>query len=357
MSRYLVSLLGELVIPNLLLIKTLENVDQYVFICPKSGGERDQVRRVCAVCQIEDPVILEVDEFSLEDIDRGLKSQLGSAGAEYWVNLTGGSRILALATFDHFHKSNDAHILYLPPGKNSFQQLWPSHVENQLGVTYRLGLDDCLQAHGVQVLLKSQQLRDMNQLEAMFNIITQNSNSHFMSRLNRLGAEPKSANEEMNMTQLSSRFSRALGISPHEVLHPGWLSFIKGAWFEEYMAHWVGRLISAAYHGVAIEKDGVQNELDCAFMHENQLHIMELKASANLNDMNEFLYKLDSLGRDFGLRPRCHLVIADPDVENGLRQAPQILRRARSMGINVLVYRQLLPRNIEETLRGVLELK
>ena len=354
MSRILVSLLGELVVPNLLLIKSLDNVGQYVFLCPKTGEERDQARRVCSVCQIEDPVILEVDEFNLGDIDRALQSQLVSAGPEYWVNLTGGSRILALATFDHFRKSNDAHILYLPPGKNSFQQLWPSHLENHLSVAYRLGLDDCLQAHGVQVLRKSRQQRDRNQLEAMFNIITQNSNSRFMSRLNRLGAEPKSDNEEKNMTQLSDRFSRALGISQREVLNPAWLSFVKGEWFEEYMAHWVGKVIPQAFHGVVIEKDGVQNELDCAFMHENQLHIMELKASANLNDMNEFLYKLDSLGRDFGLRPRCHLVIADPDVEHGLRNAPQILRRARSMGINVLVYRQLLPRNIEETLRGVL---
>ncbi len=353
MSRYLVSLTGELVIPNLLLIKSLDAVDRYVFLCSRNTQERGQALRLSALGGIADPVILEVEEFSLADIDRTLKTQLAEAEAEYWVNLTGGSRIMAVAAFDHFRQVN-ASILYLPPRQNSFQQLWPSHRENYLPVSYRLDLDSCLRAHGVEVVRKSLQQRNRDQLEAMFSLITQNSNSRFMSRLNRLGSEPKSGSEEKSLEQLSHKFSRALGISVREVLSPGWLSFIKGAWFEEYMAFWLGKTLGQAYHGVVIEREGVQNELDCAFMHENQLHIMELKASANPGDVTEFLYKLDSLGKDYGLRPRCLLAVADPDVEQGLRQAPHILRRARSMGIYVLVYSQLKPQSIEATLSRLL---
>ncbi len=350
MSRILLSLVGELVMPNLLLMKTLTGVDQYVFLLPKMQKAREQARRLCSLCDIPRPQILEVDEYSLEDIDRALKSNLNDREQEYWVNLTTGSRIMALAAFEHFRQLN-ARILYLPPQTNSFQLLWPDHQEDHLPVTYKLDLDSCLLAHGVQVHHKSLQQREPSQLEAMFGIITKNSNSRFMSRLNRLGSEAKNTNEARSLAQLSEKFARALGISEREVLSPGWLTFIKGAWFEEYLAHWVSRVLDLAYHSVVVEKDGVQNELDCAFMRQNQLYIMELKASANIGDLNEFLYKLDSLGKDFGLRPRCFLAIADPDVERGLRQNRHYLRRADSMGIGILSYSQLLPQNIENTLR------
>lgn len=295
-----------------------------------------------------------MDEFSLEDTDQALKTQLGSDEAEYWVNITGGSRIMALAAFDHLRYLR-SQILYLPPGKNSFQLLWPSHQENHLQVDYRLDLQSYLHAHGVGVIRKSLELRSRGQLEAMYRIITQNSNSQFMNRLNQLGAKPRNPGGEKNMAGLSSLFSEALGISPREVLSPGWLSFVKGAWFEEYMAFWVGKVLGNAHHGVVIEKERVINELDCAFMHENVFYIMELKASAQIGDVNEHLYKLDSIGKDYGLLPRCLLVIADPDVERDLRKSPQILHRAKAMGIQILCYNELKPSNIEATLRGILK--
>ncbi len=353
MSRCLVSLVGELVVPNLLLLKTLKDIDSYVFIGPQ--GERGQVQRLCALCKIEDYQVLEVAQFSLEDADRVLKTHLASAETEYWVNLTTGSRIVAIAAFDHFRQLK-ARILYLPPRLNSFNLLWPEHKEQHLSLEYRLDLDTCLQAHGVTVIHKARQRGGIAQLEAMFGIITQNSNSGFMKRLNRLGAESQSENEANSLAQLGKKFARALDLPEREVTAPSWLSFIKGAWFEEYLAHHVARLLTTADHGVVIEKGGVQNELDCAFMHENVLHIMELKASAQLGDLNDFLYKLDSLGKDFGLRPRSFLAIADPDVERGLRHNPHFQRRAESMEIVILTYSQLKPQNIESTLRKALRL-
>jgi len=353
MSRYLVSLIGELVIPNLLLIKTLTSVDKHVFLCPRGGESREKVGRLCAVSDIYEPLLLEVEEFSLEDADRVLKNYLNDPSSEYWVNLTSGSRIMALAAFEHFRKLQ-SQIFYLPPYRNVFIQLWPDHIEHHLPIKFKLSLKSCLEAHGVKITRISSNQHSLEQLEAMYAIITKNSNSRFMNLLNRLGSEKRSANKENKLARLARKFSQALGISEHEVETPAWLSFIKGAWFEEYMAYWLDRIVDEVYYGVVIEMDGVQNELDCVFMHENRLHFVELKASANIGDLNEFLYKLDSLGKDFGLLPRCFLGIADPDVEHGLRHNRQYLRRAKVMGINILTYSQLKPENIEKTLREVL---
>lgn len=352
--RYLVSLVGELVIPNLLAAKTLPSIDRHLFIRPRRLANEGSVERICSLCGIRDPELLEVEEFSLADIDRALESFLRGREAEYVVNLTAGSRVMALAAFDAF-RGQKSQILYLPPGTNVMQQLWPAHSEAELPITCRLTREEYLAAHGVSCEDGRGERHPEAQLETMFRLITQNSNGQFMGRLNRLGSETNSPRLLQQQEATARLFARELGVRAEELYDPRWLSFLKGAWFEEYFAAWVDRVLGSgvAAHGLKVEKDGVDNELDSVFTWENRLYIGELKASASLGAVNEFLYKLDSVGKDFGLMPRCFLVIADPDVERGLEYSPHLRYRAERMGIGIITYSQLRPEKIERTIRGM----
>lgn len=352
--RYLVSLVGELVIPNLLVAKTVEGIDRHLFITPQRLAQEESGARICALCGIGEPQILAVEEFSLADIDRKLEAFLAGqpSSNSYVVNLTAGSRIMALAAFDTFRKQ-DSQILYLPPGTNALQQLWPEHSEEQLKITYRLSSREYLQAYGVESFAKEETPHSRQQLERMFRLITQNSSSGFMGRLNRLGSEPRSPKDRQQQDKTAQFFARELGVDARELYDPLWLSFLKGAWLEEYFAFWVNQVLGqgTAFHGVKIEKDRVDNEIDTLFTWDNILYVCELKASAQLGAVNEFLYKLDSVGKDFGLAPRSFLIIADPDVERGLRHSPHLFSRASRMGIGIITYSQLKPETIEDTIR------
>jgi hypothetical protein len=355
--KYLVSLAGELVIPNLLLIKTLQDIDHYLFLVPRDPESRDIVHLLCAVCGIAEPLIVEMDAYSLAGADRALAGFLDTTGqeSEFVVNLTGGSRIMAISAHEAFRRYKST-ILYLPPGNNNFQMIWPEHRENHLPAEYRTRVAEYLQAYGVESELKPRANHPYSQLETMFYIMTKNSNPRFMNKVNRLGAQAKDFHDERQMEQTAELFAKALQIDAGEVIRPDWLSFIKGAWFEEYVVYWINQLLgrNVARHGLVIRKDGVANELDGAFTHENILYFMEMKASARLSDLNEFLYKLDSIGKDFGLLPKCFLVVADPDVDKGLKTAGHFRLRAEKMGIGLITYRQLLPEAIIHTFKQLL---
>ncbi|OQC10440.1 MAG: hypothetical protein BWX75_00406 [Candidatus Cloacimonetes bacterium ADurb.Bin088] len=355
MPHYLLSLANEELIANYLLLKTIPDVDHYLFVQPK-GWDPAPVDRVCSLCGIAAPLRLEVEEFCLADIERVLESWLSEReqDASYTVNLTGGSRLMALAVADIFRRAN-SRVLYLPPRVNHIQQLHPRRVDSYLKVTYRCSLDEYLAVFGVSTEPPRSNPHSIKQMEAMFRVFTANSTSRFMRQVNRLGA--RKIERDPEQIRLVRFFARELGISPGEVLLPEWLSFIKGAWFEEYLAWAVDRELGegTARHGLQVEQQGVSNELDCAFTHANRLYVMELKASAPLASISEFLYKLDSVARDFSLNPRCFLGIVDPDVERGLGKATHFRSRARKMGIRILCNKELSPGRISKTLRQILD--
>ncbi|MFO8144872.1 MAG: DUF1887 family CARF protein [Candidatus Syntrophosphaera sp.] len=359
MPRHLVSLLSENSIPNLLLIKTLSGIDRYLFIRPRRLNGGDILKRLCEICEISSPTVLEVDEYNLEAMDEVLGKFLAGRDPrdEFVVNLTGGTRIMALAVFDAFRKL-DSRILYLPPGVNSAKQLWPEHREAEIAITHRLDMDEYLRAFGVEAEIVDPRLHSYEQAEKMFRLVSKNSDRDFMHRVNKLGSKKGSRRDRKQQGKTIHLFSSVLGIDEREVLRPEWLNYIKGIWFEEYVTHWINRVLGdgTARHGVQVLKDGVVNEVDAAFVYENRLFFLELKASAQTSGINDYLYKLDSVGKDFGLQPICHLVIADHDVEQGLRHSGHFKYRAAKMGIGILTYSQLTPENIETSIRKMVRL-
>jgi len=129
--------------------------------------------------------------------------------------------------------------------------------------------------------------------------------------------------------------------------------YLKGAWFEVYLAHWLQKLLPQCrvYQNLAINRAGSDNELDLVFCHKNSLYVLEVKTAVpKTQDLKDFLYKLDSLGKKFGLYPRRCLAIADIISEYKLRRSPYVLKRAEEMGITVFSHTELRPENIMNTL-------
>lgn len=351
--RYLVSLASEQAIPNILLIRTVKDIDRHVFITTPRMAEL--VERTCSICGITDPVKIEVDEYDLEGNAASVAScldRLRPSGLV--VNLTGGTKLMALGVFRAI-QSYPAQAFYLPLGSNHAHLVYPSFVKDFLPVTHRLDAITFLSAYGIKAEVPNRPLHSYGRSEAIFSLFARQEVEDLSRKLNQLG------NRRLDLTaaniELKAILAACLDLAPARLESSEWLDFVKGGWFEEYLCHYLQIVLPEGQvcRNVVTDKNNVKNELDLCFTHANALHVWELKSSVKAPEIKDILYKLDSLKNDYGLRPHCVLALASPAADRLWRQNAFLRERAAGMGIRVLTCPDLAPDLIQESIRRTLD--
>lgn len=357
--RYLISLISEQTIPNLLFIHSTKDIDVYVFVNTAKTRDEGRGEWIASMCpQIKDLRYITTSETSFSHIVQDLQNFVKSCGAEaeFVVNITCGTKIMALAAYSVF-STYKSYIFYLPAMENTIHQLFPKAVEDWRKVLYRISVKDFLAVYGMSIQCPANVLHGEDILVAMFHYIAESKDAQLQIKINRLGSRMDTSKKHSPLrSEGSEDFARIMHIDVADVLLPHNLAFIKGAWFEEYLVHFFGRVYPHLdlLANVSISKADVPNELDIAFTHENKLYVMEAKASLNSGNMQEFLYKMDSIRREFGLFPKSFLAVADKSYEASMRNKVLLLQRAKALGIRILTHRDLQPASIVQTLGSIL---
>ncbi|GBE54827.1 hypothetical protein BMS3Bbin15_00988 [archaeon BMS3Bbin15] len=96
------------------------------------------------------------------------------------------------------------------------------------------------------------------------------------------------------------------------------INYLTGGWLEEYGYNLVRGYIQLDDDkiglNVHISHDKTQNEFDVMFIHENILYVIECKTAlkdGEKNLLNDTLYKLSALKKDFGLNAEGYLFTLD----------------------------------------------
>lgn len=352
--RYLLSLVSEQPIPNILLIKTLRDIDGYIFVSTPRMKSQALVERTCDLCGISSPVVVEVDEYDLEGISAKVAGCLQNLGPDsVAVNLTGGTKLMALGVYMAIQQF-PAQAFYLPPGSACAHIVHPSFIKDFLPLSHQLDASSFLFAYGVTAEIPSSPSHHYELGEAMFRLQAEERIPELANKLSRLG------NRRLDLSpkniQLKEILASTLGLKPELLSCAEWLKFVKGGWFEEYICHHLQRMLpqTDVCRNVVTDKNGVKNELDICFAHANTLYVWELKSSVKIAELKDILYRLDSLKNDYGLRPRCLLALASPATTR-LWQGNSFLQdRAAGMGIRVLTCPELAPERIQQSIREVL---
>jgi hypothetical protein len=109
-----------------------------------------------------------------------------------------------------------------------------------------------------------------------------------------------------------------------ELLNKKEINYLTGGWFEEYGYNLVREHIQLEDDKIGLDVQishaGTQNEFDVMFVHENILYAIECKTA--LKDgkrslLNDTLYKLSPLKRDFGLIVKGYLFTLDKNLRDG----------------------------------------
>lgn len=325
MPTILISLISDQTVPNLLLIKELEgSYESMVFISTpnmEKYGKSGWIEVAAGIEQGTVPRIV-VEENNWCDITDKLASYNWPFDSKFIVNQTGGTKVMTLAVFDFFAKLEST-IVYVPIGKNQYEELYPRHDIKGVEINYRLNLNDYFLVHGLH-------------FEAVNDFIFHPSKTkQFFSTFQSRNFSFRQMPEIINSHQFETEKERC---------------YYGGVWFEEFVYHLLLQKLHLQPHQIGMNvklfrnpgETHHDNEYDVVFTKDNSLYIIECKASSGScytikDKMNNYLYKLGAVTRDFGLRVNSFIFTLTDVKQIAKQKSDGIERRRKILGIKAIL--------------------
>jgi Card1-like, endonuclease domain len=328
----LVSLVGAQTIPNVLFIKEVEDelgkdIRRHLFVSTQAMEDKGKTESIIRGSHIErsSTDIVKVVEDSIENIDSKLteftKEKLNSED-NFIVNLTGGTKTMSIAVYNFF-KAQKSTIYYLPIGKNIYKQISPPVKQGKHRLNFRISLRDYLISYEVEIKSKdiTRILKSKRYTERLFRAFLDNKID--MEIIGKLRKERNKKKVRLDEKTKSFLDEIKFDTEKEGSINKKEINYLTGGWLEEYVYNLVEEHIQLDDDkvgiNVQISHDKTQNEFDVMFVHENTLYVIECKTAlkdGERNLLNDTLYKLSALNKDFGLNVRGYLFTLDRNLRN-----------------------------------------
>ncbi|MGV8073750.1 MAG: Card1-like endonuclease domain-containing protein [Syntrophobacteraceae bacterium] len=353
MASCLVCLLGNQTIPNIIVAAHFEPDHLLLISSPgmeKKGKSKAILDTLCmhGLDYSSRHHVIEVVEDSITDLQKKVTDWLGETDmeTEFVVNLTGGTKLMSIAAYDFFTTEFGSRMVYVPIGKNEFVTPYPKRrPQSPTQLEDRLSVIKYLAAYGFKVTNQSQleqfRLRAESRHDTTRFIFDHYTDIRpllqwFRDRLHKIKDKDLKKGYDLSDRFISEssrqkELLERLGFSwkgsqiEKKVFKPDW-EYLRGGWLEEYLYFCIR---DAAPPGVDVQLNvvcenpkKVRNEFDVVFTHENVLYLVECKSlGAPIGNeqhvggtIQDFLYKLGALSKNFGLTPRAFLATTSEKV-------------------------------------------
>ncbi|MBO4328187.1 MAG: DUF1887 family protein [Bacteroidales bacterium] len=332
--------------------------DRLLFIA--ANEDLDCITPLIAALQVDKGVTQRIvlrrdaDKYTYERICRVISS-LVDKKAEYYVNLAGGTRYMALSV-QHVFSNYNAHFFYVQTRENLivktiFDNSIFDNDDEIVPIRYRMDLAEYFTVHGLTHDLDTPRalVASEEQTRWMFELFSQrklnNTDYKVMEVLREkyrswkylnIAEVEQAVNDTMVPIPNLSKFLDYIKFVPAEkgVLSHEELDYLTGGWFEEYVYHLVKRHLDPDDIGIGVRIDGCteirhNNELDVCFIKNNRLFVIECKSGISSESMyNEIVYKVCALKEVLlGLDCNAYLFSLKKDPTGDLKKI------ARYMGI------------------------
>ncbi len=292
MKKILVSLVSQQRIPNFLFIKDKEfqDIDEYLFLTTEYAEKNQFTEHILEATGLEENVVhkIKIVPDDIPEIHKQLKYKLQDFGFskddQFSINITGGTKIMALAVYDYFvHKGFNCKVFYLAFPKTSYKQIYP--IGDNFPLSHSLNLKEYLACYGLQTTLEN------NHPSKMF---------HSPEKLNKLN------HKELKriLNAFSEKEKQNTSIEKY---------YFKNGWFEEYIYNIIKKELNLNDSELGLNvkltqaPSNVTNEFDVMFLYKFKLHVIECKTGLTIKGgqknglLTSSLYKLKALKDDFGL--------------------------------------------------------
>jgi hypothetical protein len=363
MKRIIVSLVSDQTVPNILAICDMQP-DELLFISTAEMEKRNKTAHILSALAGRGGdygarhSLVTVAEDSLIDCHRKLDAWIvGREDADFTVNLTGGTKIMAIAAYEYF-KDYGSRMIYIPIPKNEYVAPFPERLDGATALEARLSVADYLNAYGCRMLnaAKMKGFRDDALKRRALSSWLVEHYSRVKNLLIWLGGALRGHRDDREYL-LEGEFSGA-SAEERELLHRcgiGYeggrmshllprseIQYLTGGWLEEYCfceAHdLLGRGIDDVVMGCKIASPkGTDNEFDVMFTRENALYTVECKSLDQHEDKKtDALYKVAALQKEFGLRVGSFFVSTSPHIMKDGKLKGSVSARAEQFKTTVV---------------------
>jgi hypothetical protein len=305
--NYLISILSTHLLPNFFLAKEFQGkYDRHIFITTKQMEVLSMTRRFCSALGIDQADVrrIVVLEDNLHDVIEKLSREQFHEDDRFIINLTGGTKIISIGTFNHFVNKTDA-FYYVPIGTNKIQFV---KTGEEQPLNYRIGVKEYLSLYGLDITSETTEKYSVNE---------------------NTGAEFE--------VYVCNRLRSELGIKKDHI-----------------------------FRGVKLFREDSErrndNEIDVMWTSDNQLYVGECKVSLSkpkafnsenrpisnpVEYLDEIMYKLSAISKDLGIRVNPYIFIKRP-LSNVVFNEPRmkaIKKRLKILGIKGLIDGNELKKN------------
>ncbi len=278
------------------------------------------------------------DEDFWDIICRTVRGALPSEERDYWVNLSGGSRLMSIAV-QQVMATQGAKFFFMPHDRNAIIH---SKIDddNEVSddilchITHSMSIAEYFKVNGV-ICNRKEPLLSEEYTQHFFDIFTGNHLSggdydtleHLRDERDRgvQLSDVKGLDKFLNFINFPQGVSGKL--TPKEV------QYLTGNWFEEYIYHAIKSVFEPddIAIGVDIQRSGSEqhNDLDVVFTYRNRLYAIECKTGVGKSALyHQIVYKACALKEALlGLRSNSYIFSLNEDHRDRLDQT------ARNMGI------------------------
>lgn len=396
-KKAIILLVSKETIPNFLFVKTFNDSNFYIFITSsementETGNKR---KWLIAAAGLDDEScdFIEVDAFKKTEIRSSLEKYNWNDFDEIIVNLTGGTKIMAIACYEFFNKKK-AKIWYTPENDNSTYYLVDDHLVSRV-IGHQATVSEYLKCRGIneekkhfsekKLTMSPAYTRsffrefingkvDKEAIESIRKTLRDNKAEKTLVKKLESGLllSEKQFDENIGFDEMSVKQQIAsdlnklgeFGIIENGFLKKDTVTYLTGGWYEEYIYSLLtSKGIDNEYIklGVVLNqkpKKGVKasyftnNDLDVVFTNRNTFYVIECK-SGGMNDkelFNKTAYTASALRKYFGLTAKTVLCtlseLTDEQTE-----------RAEILGITVFDLDTFMTENPEEIIYNKLKL-
>lgn len=354
-KNIIIVLVSQQTIQNVLFIKEFvkNNDDHILLISTKGMKEKEEWIKNSLNIQNKYHSII-VDEYDNKDILEKLKEFNIHEYKNKYINITGGTKLMSIETYDFFKSIEDCHIYYITQG-NEYKKIFPIEEENTYNFKCSVSIKEYFKAYGFES--KESGLSEIDKeytydfLEKFLETDKYDIIKKLQDERNNNSVKKKGRLSTVEVEGLNDFLSDiAFPLKNEGIISKKEIEYLTGGWFEEYIYYTLkdASVVQDAdiLCGISKKNGRSDNELDIVILKENQLHIIECKTyicnKGKSSLPADAVYKLDSIQKELGLFAKPYIVT--------LNKAHEIdephKRRAGQYGIKILTIENIVEGNL-----------